>query len=114
MSPSIACLAASFSSGGHAKSGKPCARLIALCRIARRVISRMTLSVNDAAFFDTPISRMRALPPFERAREQRLQRVEDFFGRRELDRVQADVTRALDGHRDVVDERRARRRDAQA
>src|SRR5882724_11988261 len=31
------------------KSGKPCARLTALCWIARRDISRMTLSLSEAA-----------------------------------------------------------------
>src|SRR6266516_1113744 len=49
-SASIAALAASFSSGGHGKSGNPCDRLIASCSSASRVISRMTDSVNDATF----------------------------------------------------------------
>src|SRR5437762_8432316 len=53
MSASIARLAASLISSGAAKSGKPCARLIALCLIASRVMSRMTDSVKLAAFFET-------------------------------------------------------------
>ena len=38
--------AASLSSPGAGKSGKPCARLIAPCRLATRVMSRMTDSVK--------------------------------------------------------------------
>src|SRR5258708_5153808 len=52
-SASIAAFAASFSSCGHAKSGKPCARLIASCWIASRVMSRITDSVKLAAFRET-------------------------------------------------------------
>src|SRR5215475_1212897 len=46
----MAATAASLISAGAAKSGKPWARLIAPCETARRVISRMTDSVNVAAF----------------------------------------------------------------
>src|SRR5712691_9421883 len=53
MSSEIACRAASLISAGAAKSGKPCERLTALCFIARRVISRMTDSVNCSAFADS-------------------------------------------------------------
>src|SRR5438067_5764883 len=49
MSSEIAWRAASFISAGAAKSGKPCERLTALCFIARRVISRITDSVNCSA-----------------------------------------------------------------
>src|SRR5688572_11980613 len=42
----IARQAASFSSCGVSKSGMPCARLIAPCRLASRVISRMTDSLK--------------------------------------------------------------------
>ena len=45
-SPSIASCAAFLISAGAAKSGKPCARLMALCCIACRVISRITDSVK--------------------------------------------------------------------
>src|SRR5262249_28728038 len=45
----MASAAAFFRTSGAAKSGKPCDRLIALCSIARRVISRITDSVNCAA-----------------------------------------------------------------
>ena len=48
-SASIASTAACLTSAGAGKSGKPCARLTASCSIARRVISRITDSVNDAA-----------------------------------------------------------------
>src|SRR5919199_2765921 len=48
MSPWIAAHAASFIGAGIGKSGNPCARLIASCWLAIRVISRMTLSVNVA------------------------------------------------------------------
>src|SRR6266511_3900983 len=45
--PSVrARLAASTTSGGGSKSGKPWARLMAPCSSARRVISRITDSVN--------------------------------------------------------------------
>ena len=37
--PRIAAIAASFANSGPSKSGKPCARLIAPCSLARRVIS---------------------------------------------------------------------------
>ncbi len=41
--------AAAFSSGGQGKSGKPCARLIALWASASRVISRITDSEKESA-----------------------------------------------------------------
>src|SRR5512133_2321581 len=44
--------AASLSSNGAGKSGYPCPRLMAPYESARRVISRMTDSVNEAAFTD--------------------------------------------------------------
>src|ERR1035437_97540 len=47
-SASMAWAAALFSAAGAGKSGKPCARLMAPWRTARRVISRMTDSVNRA------------------------------------------------------------------
>src|SRR6266480_648412 len=53
ISASIARLAASLISAGAAKSGNPCARLIALCLIASLVMSRMTDSVKLAAFLET-------------------------------------------------------------
>src|SRR4029077_2284636 len=53
MSSEMACRAASFTSAGAAKSGKPCERLMALCFNARRVISRMTDSVNCSAFAES-------------------------------------------------------------
>src|SRR5579863_1133068 len=46
-------IAACFTSAGAAKSGNPCARLIAPCSRARRVISRITDSVNCPAFRET-------------------------------------------------------------
>src|SRR3982751_4401299 len=49
MSAWTAAAAASLSSGGHGKSGKPCARLTAPAATARRFISRMTDSVNRSA-----------------------------------------------------------------
>ena len=49
MSASTAAATAAFSSGGQAKSGKPCARLTAPAATARRFISRMTDSVNRSA-----------------------------------------------------------------
>src|SRR3954469_14964730 len=49
--------AASLISIGHAKSGKPWARLTAPCSSARRVISRMTDSVKLAALLDTRATR---------------------------------------------------------
>src|SRR6195952_3681268 len=48
-SASMAAFAASFSSGGHEKSGKPCERLMPPCARHRRVISRMTDSVKVSA-----------------------------------------------------------------
>ena len=42
-----------FDFGGAAKSGKPCARLTASCFSARRVISRITDSVNCSAFAES-------------------------------------------------------------
>jgi hypothetical protein len=53
MSASIAAFAASLSSGGQAKSGKPWARLTASWIAAWRVISRITDSVNEAARAET-------------------------------------------------------------
>src|SRR3954468_6251828 len=50
MSASTAAATAALSSGGQAKSGKPCARLTAPAATARRFISRMTDSVNRSAF----------------------------------------------------------------
>ena len=50
MSASTASATARLSSGGQAKSGKPCARLTAPWATATRFISRMTDSVNDSAF----------------------------------------------------------------
>src|SRR5450759_4758608 len=44
----MASCAAVLISPGAAKSGKPCARLMALCRMASRVISRITDSVKPA------------------------------------------------------------------
>src|SRR6202048_4387859 len=49
MSSEMACRAASLISAGAAKSGKPCDRFTALYCSARRVISRITDSVNCAA-----------------------------------------------------------------
>src|SRR5665213_3041602 len=63
MSPRIAAQAASFIGSGIAKSGKPCARLMAPCALATLVISRMTDSVNVEARCD---GRMQYLP-FARA-----------------------------------------------
>src|ERR1700691_5408509 len=45
----MACCAARFTSAGAGKSGKPWERLMALCWMARRVISRITDSVNCSA-----------------------------------------------------------------
>src|SRR5439155_21890589 len=56
-SAAMASWAALLTESGAGKSGKPCARLIAPCAIARRVISRMTDSVNDAALPETAIGR---------------------------------------------------------
>ena len=47
-SASIASMAACFTNAGAGKSGKPCARLMASCSNASRVISRMTDSENTA------------------------------------------------------------------
>ena len=55
-SSAIAFRAASLTSSGAAKSGNPCERLIASCSIASRVISRITDSVNETAFFEGRIS----------------------------------------------------------
>src|ERR1700720_103155 len=49
MSSEMAWRAASLTSAGAAKSGKPCERFTALCFIASRVISRITDSVNCSA-----------------------------------------------------------------
>src|SRR5579875_160495 len=51
-SASIAAAAACFTAAGAAKSGEPCARLIAWCSTASLVISRMTDSVSEAALAD--------------------------------------------------------------
>src|SRR5215472_14924768 len=53
MSSAIALRAASLISSGAAKSGKPCERFTAPCFIARRVISRITDSVNCSAFAES-------------------------------------------------------------
>src|SRR6266851_1809544 len=53
MSSEMALRAASLISSGAAKSGKPCERLTAPCFKARRVISRMTDSVNCPAFAES-------------------------------------------------------------
>src|SRR5258707_11149492 len=53
MSSEIAWRAASLISSGAAKSGNPCDRLTALCFSARRVISRITDSVNCSAFAES-------------------------------------------------------------
>src|SRR5258708_38577410 len=53
MSSEMALRAASLISSGAAKSGKPCERLTAPCFKARRVISRMTDSVNCSAFAES-------------------------------------------------------------
>src|ERR1700733_4427686 len=63
MSPRMAAHAASFIGSGIAKSGKPCARLMAPCAWATLDISRMTDSLNVDARCD---GRMRCLP-FARA-----------------------------------------------
>ncbi len=52
----MAVQAASLSSGGHAKSGIPCARLTASWAIARRVISRITDSVNEEALSEDDLT----------------------------------------------------------
>src|SRR6266566_4939458 len=53
MSSAMAWRAASLISAGAGKSGKPWERLTALCFKARRVISRMTDSVNCSALADS-------------------------------------------------------------
>src|SRR5215471_18275099 len=53
MSSEMAWRAASLISSGAAKSGKPWERLTALCLIAKRVISRMTDSVNCSALAES-------------------------------------------------------------
>src|ERR1700693_5302991 len=53
MSADIASCAARLISAGAAKSGKPCERFTALCCNARRVISRITDSVNCPAFAES-------------------------------------------------------------
>src|SRR6185436_13750461 len=52
-SASIASIARRLMSAGAAKSGNPCDRLTAPCFNASRVISRITDSVNELAFFET-------------------------------------------------------------
>ena len=64
MSSWTAADAASLSSGGQAKSGKPCARLTAPCSIACRFISRMTDSVKLAAFAEIRAASWRAVYGF--------------------------------------------------
>ena len=49
----MAARAASLTSAGAGKSGKPCAKLTALCCRARRVISRITDSVKYSAFSES-------------------------------------------------------------
>src|SRR5919109_4351105 len=91
-SAAMARAAASLISVGAGKSGKPCARLIAWCAIAIRVISRITLSVNDAAFLEMLISRMtvcRLRMHVERSWEQWPELLEHLVGIGEMDRVQA-------------------------
>src|SRR2546422_6159917 len=53
MPSAMACRAASLISAGAGKSGSPCERLTALCFTARRVISRMTDSVNCSALAES-------------------------------------------------------------
>src|SRR5215472_6730952 len=53
MSSAMAWRAASLISCGAAKSGKPCDKFTAPCFIARRVISRITDSVNCSAFAES-------------------------------------------------------------
>src|ERR1700686_4537955 len=53
MSSAMAWRAASLISAGAAKSGKPCDKLTAWCSSAKRVISRMTDSVNCSALADS-------------------------------------------------------------
>src|SRR5215813_6213025 len=53
MSSEMAWRAASFTSFGAEKSGKPWERFTALCLSARRVISRMTDSVNCSALAES-------------------------------------------------------------
>src|SRR5215831_6474256 len=53
MSSAMVWRAASLISSGAAKSGKPCERFTAPCFIARRVISRMTDSVNCSALAES-------------------------------------------------------------
>ena len=55
MSAVIAARAASLTSSGAGKSGKPCDRLIAPWATESRVISRITDSVNDEALRDARI-----------------------------------------------------------
>src|SRR5712692_10055660 len=55
MSALMAAHAASLTAAGAGKSGNPCDRLTPPYRWLRRVISRMTDSVNCVAFFD-PVS----------------------------------------------------------
>src|SRR5580658_6412092 len=53
MSAATASCAARLISAGAGKSGKPCERLTALFAMARRVISRITDSVNSATLCDS-------------------------------------------------------------
>src|SRR5579872_3169629 len=62
----MARLAASFISVGAGKSGKPCARLTAPLRSARRVISRMTDSVKSLVLWETSVGI--ATPVYARTR----------------------------------------------
>src|SRR4029453_2300340 len=60
-SSAMACRAASLSSCGAGKSGKPCERLIAPCATESRVISRITDSVNEDALREGRIFDIRAM-----------------------------------------------------
>src|ERR1700693_4428776 len=61
MSSEMALRAASLISSGAAKSGKPCDKLTAPCFKARRVISRITDSVNCSAFAESMRREIRAI-----------------------------------------------------
>src|ERR1051325_11157737 len=114
MSASIARLAASLISAGAAKSGKPCARLVALCLSARRVMSRMTLSVNDAALLLISGTDVLLALGCERAREHRAQLLDDLVARGEVNGAHAQCARPVDVDGNVVDERGLVRFDGEA
>src|SRR5271165_2160300 len=84
MSSEIAWRAASFTSAGAAKSGKPCERLTALCFIARRVISRITDSVNCSALAEIMLREIPAIFDSGVLMILRSSRVEAIRIRREL------------------------------